>query len=118
MDEETAPVVQRIFEMCADGIPAREVANILRQEKVPTPLVSRGTNVKIEDPFKWDRLNVTRLLKNKVYIGFWSKMVQGEEISFENEALVTEDLFCLLYTSFNGEESKGVGDCKEFCGYP
>ena len=93
VDEETAPVVQRIFEMCADGIPAREVANILRQEKVPTPLVSRGTNVKIEDPFKWDRLNVTRLLKNTVYIGFWSKMVQGEEISFENEALVTEDLF-------------------------
>lgn len=93
IDEETAPVVKRIFQMCADGMPIPKVAAVLSEEKIPSPLAMRGTNVKIDDPYKWTRLSVRRLLDKTVYIGHWSKVVQGEVIEFTNEPIISEELF-------------------------
>jgi hypothetical protein len=93
IDEETAPVVRRIFQMCADGISLSKAAEILSEEKVPSPLSKRGTNVKIEDPYRWTRLSIRRLLGMTVYVGHWSKIVKGEEVFFTNEPIVTEQLF-------------------------
>jgi DNA invertase Pin-like site-specific DNA recombinase len=93
INEETAPVVRRIFQMCADGISLSKVAEKLSEEKVPSPLSQRGTNVKIEDPYKWTRLSIRRLLGMTVYEGHWSKIVKGEEVFFTNEPIVTKQLF-------------------------
>ena len=93
IDPETAPVVKRIFEMCAEGLSIRKVAEILSAEKVPSPLSKRGTNVEIADPYKWTRLSIRRLLDKTVYIGYWTKNVQGESVFFENEPIVSKELF-------------------------
>jgi DNA invertase Pin-like site-specific DNA recombinase len=93
IDEETGPVVKRIFRMCADGISPAKVAEKLSEEKVPSPLSKRGINVKIDDPYKWSRLSVARLLGKTVYVGHWTKNVKGQEITFTNEPLVTEQMF-------------------------
>lgn len=93
VDEETAPVVRRIFQMCADGMPIPKVAAVLSEEKIPSPLAMRGTNVKIDNPYKWTRLSVRRLLDKTVYIGHWSKVVQGEVIEFTNEPIISEEIF-------------------------
>ena len=93
VDEETAPVVRRMFELCANGMSPKEIAELFTLEMIPIPLVSRGMNVEIKDPFKWDRLKIRRLLDKTVYIGYWSKVVQGEVIEFENEPIVDEDVF-------------------------
>lgn len=93
IDEETAPVVRRMFEMCAEGMTPKQIAEQFTTEKIPIPLVSRGMNVKIDDPYKWDRLKVRRLLDKTVYIGHWSKVVQGEVMEFTNEPIVDEEIF-------------------------
>ena len=93
VDPETAPVVKRMFELCAVGIHPAKIAEIFKQEKIPVPLVSRGINVEIPDPYNWDRQNVRRLLDKTVYIGRWSKVVQGEVIFFENEPIVDTEIF-------------------------
>lgn len=93
VDPETAPVVRRMFELCAGGRTPAEIADIFQEEKIPRPLVSRGMNVKINDPYKWDRLSVRRLLDKTVYIGHWTKVVQGEKMYFYNDPIVEEDTF-------------------------
>ncbi|MDD3415787.1 MAG: recombinase family protein [Lachnospiraceae bacterium] len=92
-DDETAAVVVRIFQMCADGKSIQEVADTLSSEKVLSPLAKRGTNVKVEDPYKWTRLGVRRLIDKTVYKGYWTKIVQGEEIHLTNEPIISEELF-------------------------
>lgn len=93
IDEETAPIVRRMFQLCADGKDPREIAELFRSEKIPVPLVSRGTKVKIEDPYNWTRLNVRRLLDKTVYIGHWTKTVQGVVMDFYNDPIVDKDVF-------------------------
>ena len=93
IDEDTAPVVKRMFELCADGMTPKQIAELFAAEEIPVPLVSRGMNVKIDHPYQWNRLKVRRLLDKTVYIGHWSKIVQGEVIEFTNEPIVEEDVF-------------------------
>ena len=93
IDEDTAPVVKRMFELCAGGMTPKQIAELFTEEEIPVPLVSRGMNVKIDHPYQWDRLKVRRLLDKTVYIGYWSKVVQGEVIEFTNEPIVKEDVF-------------------------
>lgn len=93
VDDDTAPVVKRMFEMCADGMTPKEIAEVFTAEKIPIPLVSRGMNVEIKEPYKWDRLKIRRLLDKTVYIGRWTKVVQGEVMEFTNEPIVDEAVF-------------------------
>lgn len=93
VDPETAPVVKRMFELCASGMTPKEIADLFCAERIPIPLASRGMNVKIEDPYKWTRLAVRRLLDKPVYIGHWSKVVQGEVVEFDNEPIVDDDTY-------------------------
>lgn len=93
VDGDTAPVVKRMFEMCASGMTPKEIAEVFTEEKIPIPLVSRGMNVKIDNPYQWDRLKIRRLLDKTVYIGYWTKVVQGEIVKFTNEPIVGEDVF-------------------------
>lgn len=93
IDEETAPVVKRMFELCAGGMTPKEIADLFTEERIPIPLVSRGMNVRIDEPYKWDRLKIRRLLDKTVYIGHWSKVVQGEVMEFANEPIVDKEVF-------------------------
>lgn len=93
IDEETAPVVKRIFELCAGGMLCRDVAKLLSAEKIPSPLSKRGTKVEIKDPYKWTREGVSRIVRKTVYAGHWTKIVQGEEMNFTTDPIVSEELF-------------------------
>ncbi|MCL1880666.1 MAG: recombinase family protein [Oscillospiraceae bacterium] len=87
IDPETAPIVERIFKMSADGISPYLIAKELTLEKIPTPLETKnGTYTGIE----WSRSNVHKMLKDKVYIGC---MVYGRQIkpSFKSKKTVLTD---------------------------
>ena len=91
INPETAPVVKRIFDMFLAGKTAYEIADIFRNEKIPTPLTKRGTNVKIDDPYNWTGGGVKRILQNQAYTGHWVKKVQGEFFDLYHEPIVTEE---------------------------
>jgi len=66
VDEKYANVVRRIFKMCIEGKTLDEIAKTLTQEKIPTPMsVMRG-----KDFYNWNKEQVRRIIKNKVYIGY------------------------------------------------
>jgi DNA invertase Pin-like site-specific DNA recombinase len=93
VNEKAAPIVKRIFEMYVGGMDMNDIAATLETEKVPNPRVMRGANVEIKDPYHWSRGSVKAILGRTVYCGYWTKNVQGQEIRFTNEPLISEELY-------------------------
>lgn len=57
-DDEYAPVVKRVFQMCAEGTGAKEIANSLNADGLRTP---RGK--------RWSKTTILHILRNEVYLG-------------------------------------------------
>ena len=93
VDPDTAPVVERIFTMFAEGESATVIADTLRSEKVLTPKAVKGTKAEIQDPYRWSALTVTRLLTKTVYAGYWTKTVHGVAHEHTNEPIISKTLF-------------------------
>ena len=76
VDENTAPVVRRIFSMAGSGSNPHQIADILSAEKIRIPRAYladtydayHGTYNK-DRPFDWHTGTVAAILRNKVYIG-------------------------------------------------
>ena len=76
IDEETAPIVRRIFELCAQGMGPTNIGNVLRDEKIFKPTIRRyheqgiyGTVTDTDKPYGWTAETIGRILKNEVYLG-------------------------------------------------
>lgn len=75
VDEETAPVVRMIFQLCAEGNGPGKIARILRERKIPTPGTiayrrkGQTCNYHPEEPFGWTTQTVASMLKLKEYLG-------------------------------------------------
>lgn len=75
-DEQTAPVVSRIFELCAGGLGPDKIARILTQEQVLTPTAyayrTRGVRhsaLNLDRPYAWSGSTVAGILEHEEYIG-------------------------------------------------
>lgn len=68
IDEETAPIVRRIFEMYASGISPRRISEILNEENVPCPgqyaFEKLGHKGKPGDRRLWGQITIASMLKN------------------------------------------------------
>lgn len=75
VDENTAPIVRRIYEMYFNGIMKLGIANRLSEEKIPTP--SQVKNININQRFKgvWNEVIIGQILTNPIYAGH---MAQGK----------------------------------------
>lgn len=86
-DEETAPVVEKIYGLCLKGLSCKMIAERLTQDAVPTPSQvkkSRGEDLGRKECRTWSPGTIRKILKNPVYLGH---MVQGKErkISFKEK---------------------------------
>ncbi len=114
IDEETAPVVRRIFEMRARGLTPRKIADVLNAEKVLTPndyrIATTGINGVRNSSHLWHTTVLRTLLRNQAYIGKlvqhktttisyknhkWQRRPEEEWIIVENahEAIVSKELW-------------------------
>ena len=83
INEETAPVVRRMFEMCAAGMGSKSIATTLNNEGILSPKEYtrfRKHNPERDGEFErrhfWTRTYVQFMLKNEIYVG---SMVQGRQ---------------------------------------
>ncbi|MBR1444857.1 MAG: recombinase family protein [Firmicutes bacterium] len=70
IDEDSAKIVRKIFNMRISGMTYTEIAKRLNQENIPSPKVH--LNMKVYNEFKnsfWNLGNVSSIVKNEVYIG-------------------------------------------------
>lgn len=76
VDEECAPIVQKIFELYAEGWGYKKIANYLTEQHIPTPRtverdrkLAAGEDCKIKAKPEWSTISVSEILKNDFYIG-------------------------------------------------
>lgn len=93
-DEETAPIVQRIFALCASGKGPGQIARILAAEKVLTPANDyyqktgkSHRHLDVTDPYGWRPNCVTPILNNMVYLGHTIGL-QRTTLSYKNKKIV------------------------------
>ena len=91
IDEDTAPIVRRIFEMRAAGTGFHAIAVMLNEEGIPSPGVLYYQRKGQSDPrrvnHKWADQTVKNIVRSEVYIG---NMVQGKTgtLSYKSRKLV------------------------------
>lgn len=92
IDEEVAPVVQRIFALALSGMSCRNIAALLNQEGVPTPATYANLPVARPGPYTglWSSERISDMLQNETYIG---NMVQGRsvKISYKSKKCLKQD---------------------------
>ena len=73
VDEETAPIVKRIFEMYASGISPRKISEILNLEGIPSPATyaytQSGQKPKPNVVGLWTAVTIREMLNKIIYIG-------------------------------------------------
>ena len=93
IDEETAPLVRRMFAMRASGTPFRKIATTLNDEGIQPPGELYYQRQGRSDPRRvnhlWNESTVKVMLRNEAYIG---NMVQGKcgTLSYKSKKLVSK----------------------------
>lgn len=88
INPDTAPVVQKIFELYVQGWGYNKIASYLNKEKIPTPSQKRSyTNTKQSE--NWNVQHVWRILEDRRYVGDY---VGGrtEKISFKSKKTIVK----------------------------
>jgi len=116
VDEQTAPIVRLIFELCSKGMSAHKIARHLQHSRIRTPretlIAEQGifANEAAPHPFGWLDSTVYTILKNRVYLGHMvsqkstpksyknkKRIIRPEtdwvEVKNTHEAIISEDLF-------------------------
>jgi len=116
VDEEAAPVVQLIYQLCVEGNGPSQIARILRERKINTPRTldflrtGRTDYYDPDDPYGWNSATVAKILRGKEYLGHTvnfkttlksfknqKKIMNPEEkqVVFENthEAIIDKELW-------------------------
>ena len=87
---ETAPVVKRIFQMCAEGIGPTQIARTLENDRIYTPTMYefkrsgvRLTGLNEELPYSWSARTITDMFENVIYLGHTLNL-KTENISYKD----------------------------------
>lgn len=94
VDEETAPVVKRIFEMYAAGISPQQIAEIFNAEGVPSAgrIAFLRSGIKYynnEHPY-WEQSTIRPILKNMSYLGHLVQQ-KSTTVSYKNHKVIYKD---------------------------
>lgn len=73
IDEETAPIIERIFRMAAyENCGCTKIAKILTAEKVLKPsayAAKAAGRAYAENPYEWNMTTIAKMIENQVYLG-------------------------------------------------
>ncbi len=93
-DEQTAPVVQHIFNLCASGKGPSQIARILTAEKVIKPTTyyyqtygKAHKSMDLTRPYTWNASSVVAILDNPVYLGH-TVGLRTTTLSYKNKKTV------------------------------
>ena len=94
VDEETAPIVKRIFEMYASGISPRKISEILNLEGIPSPATyaytQSGQKPKPNVVGLWTAVTIREMLNKIIYIGHMPQL-RWTSLSYNNHKRFRKD---------------------------
>ena len=106
IDEETAPVVRRIFELYAAGTSPKNIADILNADGIPSPgklaYERLGHKGRPNEMRLWCEVSIRFMLNNIMYIGHLP-MLQETTVSYKNHKRQAKDRSDWVITYNNHE---------------
>ena len=94
IDEETAPIVKRIFEMYASGMSPRKISEILNLEGIPSPATyaytQSGQKPKPNVMGLWTAVTIREMLNKIIYIGHMPQL-RWTSLSYKNHKRFRKD---------------------------
>ena len=94
VDEETAPIVRRIFEMYASGISPMKIAEVLNKEGITSPAVyaysQTGQKPKPNAVGIWTAVTIREMLNKIIYIGHMPQL-RWTSYSYKNHKRFRKD---------------------------
>lgn len=93
IDEETAPVVELIFQLCVEGNGPGKIARILKEREIPTPgtiefqRTGRTRNYHPDDPCGWSDSSIANILEQDAYLGQTTNF-KTTKLSYKNKKTV------------------------------
>ena len=75
VDNETAPVVELIFQLCVEGNGPGKIARMLKEQGIPTPgtiefqRTGRTRNYHPDNPCGWNESTIINILEQDAYLG-------------------------------------------------
>lgn len=94
IDPYAAPIVRRIFEMRASGYGMKQIADVLNDEHIPTPMDYQYKRIGKTDPHEythiWGAYSVKLILNNPIYIGTLAQH-RSTSVSYKNHKRVFYD---------------------------
>lgn len=94
IDEETAPIVKRIFEMYASGMSPRKISEILNLEGIPSPATyaytQSGQKPKPNAVGLWTAVTIREMLNKIIYIGHMPQL-RWTSLSYKNHKRFRKD---------------------------
>jgi len=84
INEKTAPVVKRIFDLCVSGVGPAKIARILTSEGIPTPYTEKGVSGHVKYLNRWSESTIARLLECKEYLGH-TESKKSYSLSYKNK---------------------------------
>lgn len=81
VEEEAAAVVREIFQMVLDGVPVKNIVDILNERKIEAPMVHNARVGHKRWPHyenRWTEGSVRRIIGCTAYDGYWQKTINGE----------------------------------------
>lgn len=94
VDEETAPIVRRIFEMYASGISPQRIAEIFNEEDIPSAgriaFLRTGRKYNHNEHPYWEQSTIRPILKNMAYIGHLAQQ-KFTSVSHKNHKIIRKD---------------------------
>ena len=94
IDEETAPIVKRIFEMYASGMSPRKISEVLNLEGKPSPATyaytQNGQKPKPNVMGLWTAVTIMEMLNKIIYIGHMPQL-RWTSLSYKNHKRFRKD---------------------------
>ena len=94
IDEETAPIVKRIFEMYASGMSPRKISEVLNLEGIPSPATyaytQNGQKPKPNVVGLWTAVTIREMLNKIIYIGHMPQL-RWTSLSYKNHKRFRKD---------------------------
>lgn len=96
IDTEAADIIREIFQLIIDGTSLKNIAIILNERKVESPMahLSRvGSKGWKQINVGWSQGAVTRIAGSTVYLGYWTKIIDGEEVTLNVPPIFDEEFY-------------------------
>lgn len=93
IDGETAPIVELIFQLCAEGNGPGKIARMLKEREIPTPgtiefrRTGRTRNYYPDDPCRWNESSIANILEQDAYLGQTTNF-KTSKLSFKSKKVI------------------------------